>query len=210
MTTPTQPTADTTSWNLKGHVIVACNCDYGCPCNFNGVPSTGKCEGMWNWHVEAGQYGDVSLTGLTFSVAANWPAAIHKGNGEAVFVVDERADERQRAAISTLLTGGAGGPWKIIATTFSRVHGPEYMPYDISIAGLQSKVRAGEMIHVEMTPVRNPVTGAEVHPRAILPEGFIFKEGDLGSSATFRLTGPVSYDHSGRYAAVGPFEYKNP
>src|SRR5438046_1107979 len=150
MTTPTHPTADTASWNLKGHVIVACNCDYGCPCNFNAAPSTGKCEGMWNWHVEAGHYGDVSLTGLTFSLAANWRAAIHQGNGEAVLVVDERADDRHRSAIATLLAGRAGGPWKIISTTFSRVHGPEYLPYDISIAGLESKVRAGEMIHIEM------------------------------------------------------------
>jgi len=23
------------SWKTKGAVLVACNCDYGCPCNFN-------------------------------------------------------------------------------------------------------------------------------------------------------------------------------
>ncbi len=30
-----------TSWQLQGTVLVACNCDYGCPCNFNALPTTG-------------------------------------------------------------------------------------------------------------------------------------------------------------------------
>ena len=56
-------------WMIKGPKIASCNCDYGCPCNFNGLPTTGKCEGNWNWHVEEGRYGDVSLAGLTLSAA---------------------------------------------------------------------------------------------------------------------------------------------
>jgi hypothetical protein len=116
-------------------VIVACNCDYGCPCNFNGRPSTGKCEGNWNWHIEQGDFGDLSLSGLTFSLAVNWPGAIHEGNGNGIL---------------------------------------------------------------------------EVHPRAILPEGFVFKEGQLGASAKFRVEGPVSFDHTGRYTALAPFEYQGP
>jgi hypothetical protein len=199
-----------TPWRIRGHVILACNCDYGCPCNFNGLPTTGKCEGNWNWHVEDGHYGDVSLTGLTFSAAVNWPGAIHEGGGEALLVVDERADDRQRAAILELLSGRVGGPWKIIATTFGRVHAPEFAPYEVHVADFHSRVAAGSLIRLEMTPVRNPVTGAEVRPRAILPEGFVVKEANLGASSTFRIDGPVSFDHTGRYAAAAPFDYQGP
>ncbi len=202
--------ADVPQWDLRGHVILACNCDYGCPCNFNGLPTTGKCEGNWNWHVEEGRYGDVSLAGLTFGVAVNWPGAIHEGNGEAIVVVDERADERQRSAMLALVSGQAGGPWKIIGTTITKVHGPEFVPFEVSVSGFTSRVRAGDFITLEMEPVRNKATGAEVHPRAILPEGFVFKEGDLGASSTFRISGPVSFDHSGRYAAAAPFAYQGP
>src|ERR671935_4129 len=56
---------------LAGHplsVLIACNCDYGCPCNFNARPTQGKCEGGWTWHVERGRYGDVTLDGITFTV----------------------------------------------------------------------------------------------------------------------------------------------
>ena len=55
-------------WHLNGQVLVACNCDWGCPCNFNARPTTGKCEGGWTWHVDDGSYGDVALDGLNFSV----------------------------------------------------------------------------------------------------------------------------------------------
>jgi hypothetical protein len=59
------------TWTLKGQVVVACNCDYGCPCNFNARPTHGKCEGGWTWHVEVGAYGGVDLGGLNFSVYVN-------------------------------------------------------------------------------------------------------------------------------------------
>src|SRR2546430_17603706 len=70
-------------WELKGTVVVACNCDYGCPRNFNALPTTGKCEGTWTWHVDRGAFGNTSLDDLNFTVAVNWPGAIHEGNGEA-------------------------------------------------------------------------------------------------------------------------------
>ncbi len=197
-------------WNTRGHVILACNCDYGCPCNFNGLPTTGKCEGNWNWHIEQGAFGDVPLKGLTIGVAVNWPGAIHEGNGEAMVVLDERADEPQRRALMALVSGQAGGPWKIIGATISKVNGPAYASFDVSVNGYESSVKAGSYITLQMQAVKNPVTKAEAHPRAVLPEGFVFKEGQLGASSTFRIAGPVSFDHSGRYAAVGPFDYQGP
>src|SRR5687768_9300762 len=101
-------TTDKPSWSLTGVVLVACNCDYGCPCNFNALPTHGKCEGGWTWHVQHGSFDGVSLDGLNFSVYVNWPGAIHGGNGEAVILVDVRADDRQRQAIATLVRGEVG------------------------------------------------------------------------------------------------------
>jgi hypothetical protein len=57
-------------------------------------------------------------------------------------------------------------------------------------------------------PVKNPVTGVESFPRAILPQGFIVKEAALLRSSSLRLDGPIEYDHTGKYAAVGPFSYQ--
>jgi hypothetical protein len=197
-------------WELEGTVVVACNCDYGCPCNFNALPTHGKCEGGWTWHVDSGRYGDVVLDGLNFSVYVTWPGAIHQGNGTAVILIDERADEAQREAIATLVRGEAGGPWGVLAWTWPTVHGPRSVRYDVQVDGIRTRVRAAEALELESAPIRNPVTGAEVHPGVVLPEGIIFKRGDLGASSTFQLQDEVAYDHSGKYAAVGQFAYRGP
>jgi hypothetical protein len=197
-------------WRLKGSVVIACNCDYGCPCNFNALPTHGDCEGGWTWHVKDGQRDGVSLSGLNFSLICDWPAAIHQGNGEAIILIDERADEQQRAAINGLLHGEDGGPWAILINTFSTIHDPKYVPFEVTVKDeFRAEVRAGEVLTLATEPIRNPVTQVEVHPRAVLPEGFIFKDGALVSSSAFKVSGAVNYDHSGKYAAVSEFEYQN-
>lgn len=202
-------TAAQSVWHLKGTVVIACNCDYGCPCNFNARPSRGDCEGGWTWHVDDGQRDEVQLSGLNFSLLCDWPAAIHEGNGEAMMLIDERADDRQRGAISGLLRGEAGGPWGILINTFTAVHGPHFVPYEIAIDTMRSEVSAGDFLSMRTEPIRNPVTQVEAHPRAVLPQGFISKDIALLRSAAFRVEGDVSFDHSGQYAAVGGFEYRN-
>ena len=199
-----------TKWQLKGTVLVACNCDYGCPCNFNARPTQGKCEGGWTWHVEEGGFGDVPLAGLNFSVYVNWPGAIHEGNGEALVLVDERADGAQRDAIATLVRGEVGGPWGVLAWTWPTVHGPERVRYEVEIDGIRSRLRAGDKLELEMEPIRNPVSGAEVTPGALLPQGIIFRRGDFGSSKAFRVTDGIAFAHPGKYTAVAPFDYNGP
>jgi hypothetical protein len=194
-------------WELKGTVIVACNCDYGCPCNFNSLPTAGKCEGTWTWHVERGTFGETSLDDLNFTVCVNWPGAIHEGNGEALILVDERADEAQRNAIETLIGGDAGGPWGVLAWTWPTIHGPKPVAYDLHLDGVKTRVKAGDSYEVVSETIKNPVSGAEVHPGARLPEGIVFKEADFGSSTAFRVSDGIAYEHPGKYTAVGPFEY---
>ncbi len=200
-------TVSTTAWELKGTVTLACNCDFGCPCNFNARPTQGHCEGEWTWHVAAGRYGDTKLEGLNFTLAADWPGAIHEGNGVALILIDERANEAQRRALERLVRGEAGGPWAILSHTLATVHGPKFVPYHVKLDGLRSSVRAGAELELEMQPIRNPVTGAEVHPRILLPEGFVWKDGSVGASKVFRVRDGIAYDHSGKYAALSPFEY---
>jgi hypothetical protein len=198
------------AWDLKGTVVIACNCDYGCPCNFNALPTTGKCEGSWTWHVDRGVFGETSLDDLNFTIAVNWPGAIHEGNGEGVILVDERAGQAQRDAIGELVRGGVGGPWGVLAWTWPTVHGPKPVPFDVHLDGVNSRVKAGDSFEVVSETIKNPVTGAEVHPGATLPEGIVFKEGDFGSSTTYRLSDEVAFEHPGKYTAVGPFDYSGP
>jgi hypothetical protein len=199
-----------TKWKLEGTLLIACNCDFGCPCNFNALPSRGYCEGGWIWQVDEGSFGDTPLDGLSFAVVVKWPGAIHEGNGEAVILVDERADEGQQEAISTLIGGGVGGPWGILAWTWPTVHGPKPVRFEIASDGIEYAVRAGSSVDLRSTTIKNPVTGAEVHPGALLPEGIIVKHMDLGASSVFVLDDEIGFDHSGQYTAVGVFAYAGP
>jgi len=197
------------SWTMNGTVLIACNCDYGCPCNFNALPTKGKCEGQWTWHIAEGAYGDVDMSGLTFTLAVNWPGAIHEGNGEGLLLVDENSTDAQRDAIHTLVLGGEGGPWGILGWTWPTLHGPEPVPYELELAGLNSRVNAGGQFELEMEPIRNPVSGAEVTPSALLPQGIVVKRGDFGSSKHYRVP-RLGFDYADKYTAIGAFEYSGP
>ena len=80
-------------WFFEADYLQACNCDYGCPCEFAAPPTTGFCEGAGVWKIERGKYGDLSLDGLGLAFAAKWPGAIHQGNGTVCLFVDERASK---------------------------------------------------------------------------------------------------------------------
>jgi hypothetical protein len=73
----------------------------------------------------------------------------------------------------------------------------------------ESSIRAGDVYEIESEPIRNPVTGPEITPGVMLPQGTIFKEGRFGSSERLRVD-PLGIDHTGRYTAVVSFEYRGP
>ena len=198
------------AWRLRGTVVQACNCDWGCPCDFNAPPSKGHCEGTWTWHIREGNYGDVNLSGLSFAAACKWPGQIHEGNGTALPILDERADERQQQAIGTLLGGQVGGPWAIVATTLSTVLEPKVVRWEVDLKGPQTKIRAGDVLTMHLAPLKNPVSG-EVHEASIvLPTGFISTELHKGTSEQFAVRDGISYDYTGQDAAWGEFDYQGP
>jgi len=197
------------TWTLEGTLMIACNCDYGCPCNVNGRPTTGKCEGGWTWHVESGRYASTPLDGLSFSIFADWPGAIHEGGGRAAGYFDERANDGQRHALTVLMRGEAGGPWAIFINTYE-LDGPHPVPYEVEVAEGNSRYRVGDAAELQIEAIKNPVTGDEVHPRLLLPQGLLVRDLGLFASKKFRVEGPVAYDHSGRYAAVGAFANSGP
>lgn len=194
------------AWGLSGNVLIACNCDWGCPCNFNARPTHGHCEGGWIWAIDHGQIEGVRVEGLGLALFADWPAAIHEGGGRAACYIDERADPAQRAALTRVLRGDLGGPWSLFIKTYELAP-PEAARFDVNLAGHSSRASIDKIVELELTTIRNPVTQAEVRPEMVLPEGLVVRRGSLAATKVFRVQGGVNYDHSGQYAAFGPFEY---
>jgi len=194
------------TWQLNGDVFIACNCDWGCPCNFNARPSRGKCEGGWIWVIERGESNGVRLDDRGVALFANWPGAIHEGGGRAACYVDDRADDAQYAALTSALRGELGGPWGVFMKTYELAD-PERARFDVQFADYDSRVAIGSAVQLEVQTIRNPVSNAEAHPEMVLPEGLVVKRARLAASKVFRVRGAVQYDHSGQYAAFGRFEY---
>lgn len=198
-------------WRITGTLVQACNCNWGCPCEFNAPPSHGSCEGTWTWHIERGHFGDIKLDGLHFAAACKWPGQIHEGNGEALPILDERGTPEQLQAIGTLLSGqAAGGPWVIIATTLTKVHEPKVVKWDVKIDGPNTTITAGDVLTMNLTPMKNPVTG-DVHEASVsLPAGFTSKELHHSTTSEFAVRDGVSYSYPGQDAAWGTFDYSGP
>src|SRR5919109_2024540 len=97
------------SWHMKADYVETCNCDFGCPCNFNGFPTYGYCRALILYHIQSGNFGDVKLDGLEAIVAVSWPKAIHEGNGSFQLVFTKTADQNQRQALVNIFTGKAKG-----------------------------------------------------------------------------------------------------
>src|SRR4029079_16813214 len=85
-----------TNWTIHGRDLVNCNCSYGCPCQFNGLPTHGFCQAVAGMEIEQGHHGDTKLDGLKFVAVFRWPGAIHECKCEAAVVIDDRATDAQR------------------------------------------------------------------------------------------------------------------
>ena len=92
----------TTTWHYTAEMINACNCDWGCPCNFNAKPTNGYCEGAYGIHITSGACGDIPLDGLKLAWSSRWPGAVHEGRGVAQLFIDETASLEQRGVLEDI------------------------------------------------------------------------------------------------------------
>ena len=51
-------------WYVEGVAFGNCNCDYGCPCQFERRPTHGHCRGFEVVRIDKGHFADVPLDGL--------------------------------------------------------------------------------------------------------------------------------------------------
>src|SRR5438067_11570316 len=90
-------------WEIKGKEFANCNCSYGCPCQFNALPTHGFCAAAAGFQIDTGYFADVKLDNLRAAGVYKWPGAVHQGNGTMQLIVDKRADVRQRDALLKIM-----------------------------------------------------------------------------------------------------------
>lgn len=127
--------AEVPPWHVTGDWFDTCSCSIPCPCTFAQPPTTDDCEGILAWHVRRGNYGDVRLDDLNVMAVATFTGNIWEGKTKATMaiIIDERADERQRAALQMIFGGQAGGWPGEFGKLIGEVRGLEFAPIDFHI-----------------------------------------------------------------------------
>ena len=151
------------------------------PLHVNGRPTHGDCEGGWVWSFDEGSVDGVDLQGRAVALFADWPGAIHEGGGRASAYIDDDADDDQAAALTRVVRGEIGGPWSIFMNTYE-LDGPHRAAFAIEVDDFVSAASVEGVAELQMQPIRNPVSGAEIHPDLALPEGLVTNRAGLAAS----------------------------
>jgi hypothetical protein len=61
-------------WNMQGTELANCNCNWGCPCQFNSLPDKGHCRAHAFIQIDKGHFGDVKLDDLRWASSPPGPA----------------------------------------------------------------------------------------------------------------------------------------
>jgi hypothetical protein len=201
------------NWSMKSDYVETCNCDYGCPCNFNGFPTYGSCQSLILFHIRSGSYGDTRLDDLDFITALYWPKAIHEGNGTAQLFITNKASDEQRQALINIVSGQAkgDGPFALFAGTFKYFLEPQFVDIKVNLNGKKSSFSVPGVMDVQTEGFINPVTGEEQDTKIQLPKGFIWKLAEAAKSKIMRITTQsLNFDHSGQNAFYSVVDFKGP
>jgi hypothetical protein len=203
-----------TEWVIKGSEFANCNCSYGCPCQFNALPTYGYCEAVLACEVQEGHLGEVGLDGLRAVGLYKYPGPVHEGNGTMQIVIDERADSKQRDALEKILTGQdteqMATMWWVYSAMAPNKMQPLFKPitFDVDVEARRARVEVPGVLEMSGEPIRNPVTGAEHRVRIDLPHGFEYRIAEIGSGTT-KATAAISLDLKNSYGQFAHIHLSN-
>ena len=202
------------TWQFKGRELVNCTCDYGCSCQFDGLPDKGHCHAVAGIQIDEGYHGETRLDGLKVAAIFKWPGAIHEGHGEVVAFVDSRADDAQREALLKIMTGQDTDPFAtmfaVYASTVTTMHPPVFthIDFEVDVDARRGRLSIRDYVEMHGEPIRNMVTGAESRAQIRLPDGFEYIVADIGSASS-RTQGPVVVEIDAKYGQFANLHLNN-
>jgi hypothetical protein len=142
------------------------------------------------------------------------PGAPHEGDGTMQLVVNEGVTEAQRQAVISITTAEHGGlPWEIFTAICPHKREPVEgtITFEMDRERRVGTIRVPGMAEVHVEPIKNPVTGEEHRARIVLPEGFEYKEAEMGNAVALKATSsaPLSFEHDNCYAQLVEFDWTN-
>ena len=177
-------------WRIRAREFANCNCAYGCPCQFNALPTYGTCEAAAGYQIDEGHFGEISLDGVRAAAIYKWPGPVHEGDGEMLLIIDESASEAQRDAVIRILNGEETEPmatvWSVYTAMSSKILEPLFLPieFSVDVENRTARLIVHGVIDGIGEPILNPVTGKIHRARIDLPHGFEYELAEMGSGTT--------------------------
>ncbi|MCP9825489.1 DUF1326 domain-containing protein [Synechococcus sp. EJ6-Ellesmere] len=196
-------------WMVRGREFSNCNCDWGCPCQFNAPSTHGHCEAIGSGIVDEGYFNDTSLDGLHWALLLQWPGEISAGNGTQQAIIDERATPQQRESLRRILHGEATKPgatgFYVYNSTMSTVLETLFAPVtvEVDVEGRRASILVPGLIESSGTPIIDPLSGQEHRAGISLPDGFEYTFAEMGSGST-RSSAAIALELKDSY---GQFNY---
>ncbi len=145
------------SWKISGEYMESCNCDYLCPCiytNPQGPVTFDQCTALLIFRVDEGTYENARLDGLKFALVIQSGKVMADGDWIFAGVIDETANAEQRQALTTIVSGEAGGiPGLIRDNLVSDFRGVEYRSIEFVMDGLKRTVSIPGVLSFEIEGV---------------------------------------------------------
>lgn len=199
-----------TKWEFEADYITLCNCDWGCPCNFNARPTYGDCVGWGAFRITRGTFGDTKLDGAVFIAAYAFPGLIEEGNAITRLYVDAKSTPEQQEAIRQIYEGKHGGGMFEIFANLSRVRYPSaVVDIDFRFDGPQSRMKVDGVMEVECEPLAYP-DGTVIAPTFTLPHGIEFKTATAANARRWWIRDrELSASHENKYVAYAHVKFDN-
>ena len=153
-----------------------------------------------------GHFNDTPLAGLNWAGLYKWPGEIAEGNGKRQIVIDERADEAQRSALETIISGEACAPlssfFSVFASTCSEFCETLFLPIHLE-ANFELRTAKVDIPGVMKSSGRSMINEFSAQPFHIAlarPSGsieFAYAEIGLGNTS---VTGELEMAFEDSYA----------
>jgi hypothetical protein len=198
-----------TGWHFEADYFTACNCEWGCPCNFNAKPNEGHCMGWGAWRIDNGRFGEIDLAGTRFAVYYKFPGAIENGNGSACAYIDTNASAAQRAALETIATGKAGGGiFDLFGAQLVTCWLPtKFAPIEFDLSDSDARIRVEGYGHADSESLSYP-DGSSIRPWLELPHGIEYKRGLMTNARRWWWRdGDLLASYANRYGAIARVKF---
>ncbi len=203
-----------TPWHIKGEEVGSCSCDWACPCQFEGDPTHTHCQVVVGMEVREGHFGDVNLDGVRFGEIIHFPGPLYEGNGTALLILDEESAPEQRDAIMQMASGTQGGTFfEVFSSIIPNTPEPvvSRIEIDSDREARKATIRLGDLAETTIEPIISPATGEEHRVRVDLPNGFEYKQAEVGNTVSARASAddPLSFTLEKSYAQLNEFDWSN-